>query len=306
MSELTTYTNSVVGDMAPKLIRNIQEVSTSIHENTIPAETKDFYVSVLQRKVQTTYKTPISRFASGKIVPVFNPSIKMSAPLIIPFADSGSVSTTFNLFPTFKKLESIDNVNMFFKLLTDASIQLDFYDNPLKYTRNREFVQAITYYYDKIFMQIFAKLISFNDANTQMQEQLSFATRVYVLKVLLNKPFNSAIDLALAYRRNKKEEMDITDSLKDDVNAMKNFKDFIDVVNSNINMNSTTDIDYRSFIKQLALMYPTLLFGVDMLQVMTGGIFSYMVSKAYSAEYIKLSKQVFDKNIDAKFFNAIK
>ena len=307
MSNIITYSKSIVGRQSPSLIKKIIEISNDNIDFRLTNENVNFLYSTLTRKISTDYKLPMSRLQMGTILPIFDTTKKIDIPLVVPISEGGKVKTVFNLFPSYRNIDNIDNLSLLYKILVDCSIQGNYYENPLRFTSRNELMAPLMYFYEKIFMSVFGKLLTFNDANLEERTLLKYSIRFYVCKVLLGKPFNLSSEVA-------KRNLDDVDKLSRSpdeyfngiFNSINSFDDYLERLNESLlreaSLNAPNGIKVHSFIKQFLLMYPTLLFGIDMVQVMLGGLFGYLKSKTYSGDFLRLNKLVFDnKTHNANF-----
>jgi len=304
---LIPYSQSVVSKTATNLFNGILNMSKDNLDYRLDRGSVDFLVDLLNRKVSTDYKTPISRLNFSRIIPIYDPSKKIALPISVPIMDSGKLKMVFNLHPHFRSPDSIDNTSLLYKMLIDATIQENMYENVRYYSTKTEFVDAILHYYEVIFMMVFKKLLSFNDSNKDLQDILRYSIRFYAAKVLLNKPSNMSHSLSGNTLKNIDKDL-LSNVMGGELDRISSFEDFYKVLSltifadNRINNGSSNITNYNSFIKTFAITFPTLVYGIDMLQVMTGNLFGYMKSKTYSGDYISLSKNVFtNKVVDNKF-----
>ena len=204
--------------------------------------------------------------------------------------------------PNFKSAESVDDMNLFYKFLVDATVQAEMYKNFRAFSTKNDYVKAITLVYEKMFMSVFSRLINFTDYNRDYEHVLAYSVNFYVLKVLLDKPFNIADSMAKNAVKQADPEL-IGEVFGNELDKIESFGDYYEVLNKTIfNVSSIRADSVRkinNFIKQYTLFYPTLIFGIDMIQVMTGGVLGYLKGKSFDSTYARLNNLIFKKEKNA-------
>ena len=297
------YSGSHLSEIAPKLVNIINSAAARIQMTRLDDEDLNFLVNSMERKLGSDARRVTFELKQKLIVPIFDTNLKKTSHIIVPFFEDGTIKTAFNLYPYFSSIDKIDNLTTVLKFATDAMVQRRIYVAPKKFTTNNDFSNVMVEIYQEMYLSIFRKFVTFNDKK-DIEDAIAFVTRYYVLAVLLDKPEKGAIDKALMKLPNRSDPSVVTSIVPEtELNSIKDFSSFMNTVNTVI---LEQPVSEKQFAKEFALLqYPTVAFGLDMFNVLAGGLYGYVVANAYVGDYIKLTKGILDKKISRKLVKAI-
>lgn len=312
---LRKYSESIVSKHSSTYLTVVRENYQSMMEGStvISGEDKVFLVSSLSRKIPASYKKPIYSFNNEEVLCFFDPEIKSLLPLVIPAMKNGDLITGVNLYPHFKNVSDIGNMALLYKLITDAYIQKEMYSNWEKFRNNSSFVKITVDLYEQVFNLVFKNNLNYHEGNVKGQAYLAFVSRLYAANYLLGKSGQQSINIAfnsdlIKLNFSLEEVLGYTGSDSPTINSFSDFLDLCEKSEGALGIDFKRNItDERDLIKKFIVTFPTMMFGIDMVQVMMGGSFAYMQSKFFNRDFFLLNKVIFqDKKFITQFNNVMK
>lgn len=267
-------------DIIKSFVGRYKEGSTKISEKD-----KNFLIDVIERRSGAIDNHIIMAFKKGLIDICIDNETKGLSSVIVPVAQNGNITCVINLAEILEykstnisDVQDLDGVRF---LMYNAYMQQKFYSTPNRYLYSTNVQKGLLDLYEIMFNRVLNKAFNISYLDAEQQDVVEYLTIFYIYKVLFEKSTTDATSVCNS--RTYKNKTDNT-TLKMRIGD-NNLEDIIDLESfaSVMSMLIGKNISHLILIKNWALSFDKVIFGLDTIQITLG--FMYAMAKTQSRTF---------------------
>lgn len=284
---MKTFSASAVSRSSDRLLTVIKDFVARYKSgsNTISDKDKTFLIDVIERRSGDVDNHIIMALKKGLIDICIDNETKGLSSIVVPVVNGSNIVCVVNIAEILEyksnsvsDVQDLDGVRF---LLYNAYMQQKFYSTPNRYIYSTNVQKNLLDIYDIMFNRVLNKAFTISHLDAEQQDIVEYLTTYFIYRTIFEK---SVIDAStICNSRTYKNKTDNT-TLRMRVGD-NNLEDIIDLESFTrvLSLITGKNISHLILIKNWALSFDKVIFGIDTMQVTLG--FMYAMAKTQSRTF---------------------
>lgn len=284
---MRTFSMSSVSKSSVRLYEVIKNFVGRYKEGSTKISEKDktFLIDVIERRSGAIDNHIITALKKGLIDICIDNDTKGISSLVVPVVQAGNIVCVVNIAEILEykstninDVQDLDGVRF---LLYNAYMQQKFYSTPNRYLYSTNVQKGLFDLYEIMFNRVLNKAFNISYLDAEQQDVVEYLTTFFIYKVIFEKSSSDAMTICNSkVYKNKTDNttlrMRIGDNNLEDILELESFSNVLSLLISK-------SINHLILIKNWALSFDKIIFGVDTMQVTLG--FMYAMAKTQSRTF---------------------